>query len=191
MSVTAEQELTIAKGLAAKITEASDVSGYVFPCPIFFVDKADFWATVNALTNRRNIEQTVAAYVIVSLLKRDDDLTEGCLDNPLVNLTYNFQLFRQYGYTRADESSSPDDFLKKNLQSYLDFKKALLEIWEEFLGIQDLPDMPDGVTAQTNALTQDEYIQENAPSGYFMKDEIKGFVVNLQCVVNVVIEEES
>src|SRR6185369_10958880 len=178
MSLTSEIELSIRKALAEKMANVTD-AGHIIPTPVFFVEKADFFATVNPLSTQDLIEETPAVFCCISLLKFEDSVKEGCADEPLVRLTYNFYFFRQYDLERADETNAPDDFLKKNLKSYNLFIKALLDARVEFLGVQNLisADFPDNFDIKTNRLVQEEFMVEKGKCQYIPR--IFGHSVNL------------
>jgi hypothetical protein len=189
MSLTAEIELAIRKAIAEKIANVAD-AGYVIPAPLYFADRADFFATVNPLVTQKLIETTPVAFCCLSLLKFGDSRAEGCADEPLVRLTYNLYFFREYGFERADESLTPDEFLKKNLKSYNAFIKAILDARIEFLGLQYLvsAELPENFDVKSNSLVQeDEFIEENDKCRYVPK--VKGHSVDMQATIQVLINE--
>ena len=93
MSLASENEIAIRRALANKIAFVPE-AGAVIPAPVFFADRSDFWAQINALSvnTQKLIETTNLAFCCISLLKRVDSVSEGCADNPFVRLTYNFYL---------------------------------------------------------------------------------------------------
>ena len=192
MGLTSDNELAIRKALAVKIAVVPE-SGAVIPAPVFFADRGDFWAQINALAvnTQKQIETANLAFCSISLLKRVDSIKEGCADNPFIRLTYNFYFFRGYAAERADESVAPDEFLRRNLKSYNTFVKAVLDCWTQFIGIQAIGGLPSGVEANSNPLTQAEFINELEKCRYVRRGEVEGHAVNLQLVAEVSIRDEN
>ena len=185
MGLTAEIELEIRRQLAAKMELVTD-AGFVLPSPLFFADKADFFAVVSPLLTQKQIELTPAAFCAISLLKFEDSPSEGCMDEPLVRLTYGFYFFREIFSEREDESETPDDFLKLLLKSYNTFINSVLDARIQFLGLSPLAgDFPAGVDVKTNSMTQPEFNEEKAACRYIADAE--GHSVDLQSVVEVLI----
>ena len=191
MPFSSEDELTIRKALAAKVAHVAE-AGAVIPAPVFWRDRADFWAQINALAvnTQKTIETTNLAFCCISLLKRVDSIKEGCADNPFIRLTYNLHFFRGYSDERSDESLTPDEFLKRNLKSYNEFVKAVMDVWAQFIGVQNIPELPDGYDGNSNSLTQAEFIDELGQCRYIRKGEVLGHSVNLQSVVEISIQDE-
>ena len=158
---------------------------------MFFVDSSDFWAQINglAINTKRLIDTTNIAFCVISLKKRVDSPSEGCADNPLVRLTYNFHFFRGYASERADETNAPDSFLKRTLKTYNTFIKAVLDAFTEFLGQQNIPALPEGVEGYSNSLTEPDFIEEKSPCRYI--PGIVGHSVDLQTVIEVSIQDEA
>lgn len=192
MSFTSENEIAIRRALAKKIAVVAE-AGAVIPAPVFFADRADFWAQINALAvnTQKQIETANLAFCCISLLKRVDSVKEGCKDNPFIRLTYNFHLFRGYAATRADESITPDEFLRRNLKSYNTFVRAVLDCWTQFLGVQRISGLPDGYEVYTNPLEQAEFIDELGKCRYIRRGDAEGHSVNLQSVIEVLIHDEN
>jgi hypothetical protein len=191
MSLTAEIELSIRKALAEKMANVG-AAGYIIPAPVFFVDKADYFAVIKSLIldTQKELELTNVVFCVITLLKFEDSKAEGCGDEPLCRLTYNFHFFSQYDNERADESEiAPDEFLKKTLKSYNQFIKALLDARNEFLGIQNLvsADFPDHIDIKTNPFKQDEFIVEKGKCRYI--PDAKGHSIDLQSITQVLINE--
>ena len=190
MIFNSDHELTIRRAISEK-TALVPAAGFVVPSPIFYKDKADFWAQINSLAvnTKDAIEQTNIAFCCISLLKRVDSVNEGCSDSPLIRLTYNFHFFRGYDCEREDERDVPDDFLKRTLKTYNLFVKAVMDVWTEFLGVQNIPELPTGIEGNTNSLTQPDFIEEKRTCRYI--PGIEGHSVNLQSVIEVTIQDES
>lgn len=192
MSFTSDDELAIRKALANKIAIVPE-AGAIIPAPVFFADRSDFWAQINSLAiiAQKQIETTNLAFCCISLLKRVDSIKEGCSDNPFIRLTYNFHFFRGYAEERSDESITPDEFLRRNLKSYNTFVRAVLDCWTQFLGVQAISGLPDGVEANSNSLEQAEFIDELGKCRYIRRGDVEGHSVNLQSVVEVLITDEN
>lgn len=188
MSLTSEIELSTRKALAVKMANVGE-AGHIIPSPIYFADRADFFATNDPKLTQKEIETTPVVFCLMSLLKFEDSPAEGCAGEPLVRLTYNFYFFREYGFERADESETPDAFLKRNLKSYNLFLKAILDARIEFLGIQNLAssEIPDNYDIKTNPFIQDEFIVENGKCLYIPR--VKGHSIDLQSTIQILINE--
>jgi hypothetical protein len=187
MSLEIEQEMIIMRALAARAQNVTE-AGYVIPCPMEFVDKADFWAAVDPKITQKAIETNDVAFCMLSILKEDDDPSAGCDDNPLIYLTVNFYLFREYSAERKDETDTPDAFLKKVLKNYLLFRAAWRNLKNQFQGLQPIPDLPDGVVVNSNSLTQSAFADYKATCAVI--PQIKGYSVNLQSKIEVIITYE-
>ena len=190
MNFEAEHEILIRKALAEKIALVPE-AGFVVPSPIFFNDKADFWAQINSLSvnTRKKIDQTNLAFCCISLFKRVDSTREGCGDSPFIRLTYNFHFFRGYTNEREDESDLPDEFLVRTLKTYNLFIKAVMDVWTQFLGLQNIPELGTGIEGNSNSLTQPEFIEEKRPCRYI--PGVAGHSVDLQSVIEILINNEE
>lgn len=186
MSLSAENELLIRKALA-QTTAAVSEAGYILPAPLYFQGPGDFWATVDPKTDRKSIETTpIAACWIYPFHPADDKGRElGSDHSPLVNLTYEFYLFRTYDYTRADETETPDAFNKTILDPHNRFTKAWLDIKGAFQGKRNIAGLPDGIfsVAQTTSMTFPNFI-ENRVQCAFVKKAI-GFAIRMRQMVQI------
>lgn len=189
--LTDVEELIIRKAIGTK-TATVETAGFVIPAPIFFVDKADFFATVQELLEQKQIETTPIAFCCISFLKFTDSPSEGCGDQPLVRILYNFYFFRQYDLEREDESEvTPDAFLKTTLKSYNAFIKTILEARNEFLGVQDLvsSDLPENFDVKTSSLKQTDFVEESDICRYI--PGVKGHSIDLTSEVSILINESN
>lgn len=188
VSLEANTEIIIRKAIAAKLINISD-AGFVIPAPVYFADKSDFNVQINSLVldTQKGIETSSLAFCAISLLKFEDSAKEGCGDEPLVRLTYSFYFFREMEITRTGETLAPDDFLKTTLLSYNKFIKTVLDVRNEFLGFQSVQDLPQGFFADTNSITQSEFISDLQLCKFV--PGVKGHVVNLQLVVELLMSE--
>lgn len=189
MGLTGENELSIRRALDAKLSNIDEI-GYIIPSPISFNDKSDFFATVDASVNtQKEIETSGVAFCLFDLIKREDSPPEGCGDEPLVRLTYNFYFFRQYDLERVDQSETPDEFLKRNLISYNTFIGTIFSAFNEFQGIQNLTsdELPENFDVKTNRFMQDDYIVGRGKCRYFPR--VSGHSVDLESVTQILINE--
>jgi hypothetical protein len=164
MSLTAENELVVRRALADSVGGVT-AAGFAIPAPMFFNDTADFWATVDPKTTRKDIETTPIAACWLYPLQPVDDPIEGSDHSPLVHLTYEFYLFRSYAYTRSDETETPDIFGSEVLAAHNLFTKAWIEIKAAFQGKRNIAGLPDGVfsVARTTSLVFPDFIVNRGP----------------------------
>lgn len=190
MSLTDSEELEIRKALALKAMNVPS-AGFIIPAPIFFVKREDFFKGISSLVldTQKKLELTDVVFCVITLRKFEDSKSEGCGDEPLCRLTYNFYFFQEYDSELGDESGAPDEFLKSTLKSYNDFIKTILQARNEFLGIQNLPsaEIPENFDIKTNPFEQDDYIVEKGKCRYI--PGVKGHSIDLQTVVQVLINE--
>lgn len=185
MSLTGDQELIIRKIIAERIAEAG--MPFVVPSPVYFSNKADFWATVAPKLTKKEIETTALQHCTISYLRFEDDPAEGCEDEPLISIFYRLHVFREYEFERADESDAPDLFLKKVLRSEREFMNALFAVRQAFLGVQPLVGLPEGWSGETNSLTQEDFAEEREQGEYV--GGVEGFSADLVLKVEVIIQE--
>jgi hypothetical protein len=185
MSFTGSNELSIREKIAEKIA----LSGLLFvvPSPLYFKSKADFWSVLAPKLNQKEIEKTPIMFCSISFLRFEDDVSEGCEDEPLLNLFYNLHLFREYDFVRMQESGAPTNFLKRILKSERDFINAQMNLRQEFLGINPLivPVLPN-MEIETNPLVQNDFAEEKNPSAYI--EGVDGFNADLELKVSVFIK---
>src|ERR1043165_6491401 len=105
-SLTPAIEITVINALKAKFEAVPGVSNCLIENPL--VDsKQD---AVDKLTVQNIDEETEVKYIYISFLGFEDSATDGCDDNPSVNLKYNAHVFLGYKERRSDNSSSEKDF---------------------------------------------------------------------------------
>jgi hypothetical protein len=184
MSLTADNELIVRKALADSIATVTE-AGYVVPAPVFFNDRSDFWSTVDPKTTRNDIETSAIAATWLYPLEIEDDPLEGSDHSPLVKLTYEFDLFRSYAYTRGDESETPDVFGSEVLDAHNKFTKAWIDIKAAFQGKRNIANLPPNVfaIARTTSLVFPEFIQ-NRVNCLFIPG-VQGFAVKMQETVEL------
>lgn len=185
MGLDAANELIIRKALATT-AGAIAACGYIKPAPQYFSGIEDYYATTDG-TKDTQIEietQLVSALWIYPMLFTDD-FTSGGQDSPLINLEYEFYLFRQYGLMRADESSTPDVFDAKVLYQHNQFITAWLALKESFQGNRNIAGLDPSVfvTAQTTSLIQIEDINNQAVCEFI--PGLVGYAVRLRTSVNI------
>jgi hypothetical protein len=184
MSFTADDELVIRQGLQDKLVAASIT--YPLPSPIQFVDKADFWATVESSNDTQiEIETELIKFCVITLRRCEDLRDAACDDQPLIRLTYNLYLFGDVNAERQDETDTPDAFDKLLLKAERDFMTGLFNIRAQFVGLQPMTGLPTGYDANTNEIGMDQYIRENDICRYV--PDCKGFSADMQTVVEVLI----
>lgn len=186
MSLSGEDELNIRRAIAEKVAGVPGV-GFVIPSPVSFVEKADFFATFDPKLTQKEIETTNIQFCAISFLKFEDVPEEGCEDEPMIALIYNLHVFSEYDFERADESGTPDSFLKGVLKSERAFLNALFAIRQEFLGIQPLDNLPDGYTGETNSVEQQDFAEEKERSR--LVGSTDGFFADLTLRVEILISE--
>jgi hypothetical protein len=190
MSLSAENELIIRRKQAEMIGTITE-AGYVIPAPIYFNDRGDFWNTVDPETthDQKFLETSpIAACWIYPLLPTDADPARegiGSDHSPLVNLTYEYYLFRSYAFTRADESDTPDLFGSKVLAAHNLFTKAWLDIKAAFQGKRNIAGLPDGVFsfAKTTSIVFPAFIENRVPCVFIPK--VLGFAVRMRETVQL------
>lgn len=185
--LTAEDELVIRKELSVKVSQACPAT-QIIPAPIYFKEKADYFANIENLSNTQKlIETDQIDMCVISLLRFVDSENEGCPNEPLVRLTYNLYFFRSYDFEREDESLTPDVFLKQTLLSYNAFIKNILDARNEFLGLQAVPGLPSGFDVKTNSLIQDENISDLEECRFIPAEN--GHSVDISVTLEVLVNE--
>jgi hypothetical protein len=186
MSLTDTQELAVTKATADKVATVA-AAGYVLPAPLYFNSRAEFWATVDgvAVNTQKLIDRTIVKACWIYLLDFTDSPVYGGEDEPMIELLYEFYLFHQYDYTRADESLTPDAFNQQLLASHNEFKSALLGIRSAFLGRKNIAALDPAVftTKETTSVVQKQFIQNRVPCEFI--PDVAGHVTRLQEKVRV------
>lgn len=181
----ATNEKLIRKAVADSVNVAIDAR--VIPAALYLSGREDFIATFGPLDldTRDEIEEMNIAACWVYPLQFADNTEDALRDNPQVNLTYEFYLFRQYDYERSDEAFTPDSYAAQRLKRHDDFIADWLGIRLEFIGNRNISGLPVGVfsKAQTTSILQAEAI-ENRVECEFIKG-VFGFAVRLQETVEV------
>lgn len=154
--ITASDELLVRHALLDMVLTAMG-SGRVIPAPIYFNDRADYWASFDETDyeTQDNIETNGVVCCWLYLKRFIDDPLQPP-DSPEVTLLYEFYLFTQYDLKRADESLiSPDAFQKLMLKKHNDFVEDLLAIKAAFQGIRNLGVLNTDkyVIQQTNSIS--------------------------------------
>jgi hypothetical protein len=184
MSLTSQHELIIRQALATSVDAIAE-AGYVIPAPIFYNDRSDFWAGNASKTTQNDIETSPIAGCWIYPLQPIDDTDQGSEHSPLVELTYEFYLFRSYAFTRADESLIPDDFGSKSLAAHNLFTKAWIDIKAAFQGKRNIAGLPDGMfaIARTTSLVFPQFIENRVPCQFI--PGVVGFAVAMQETVEL------
>lgn len=180
MGLEAAQELTIRQALATTI-DAIDEAGFVIPAPLYCNGIEEFWGTLDgtAINTKDEIEQGNVAACWIYPLQYSDDLTSSKPDSPLVNFTYEFYLFRQYGLEREDETATPEIFNSQVLKLHNKFVKAWLDIKTAFQGNRSLG-LDSGIFVQaiTTSIVQPDFIQNQSQCEFV--PGVVGFAVKLR-----------
>lgn len=186
MALLAENELLIRESIANSILAASDDVGYVLPCPIFFNDGADFWATADgaSINTKPLIDKTNIGYCVISLIRRQDLPFGVNADCPIIQLTYALRFFRSYDATRSDETVTPNEFLSKNLLSYNKFIAAVMSVFNQFTGIEPIADLPDTMDGNAVSIEMPDFVEEKQPSDYI--PEIEGHKTTLELIAQII-----
>lgn len=185
MSLTSANELIIRKALATTAGTVAE-AGYIKPAAQYFSGIEEAWATFDQTKDSRDeIETSLIAATWIYPVNFLDDLTSGGLDSPLVNLRYEFYLFRQYGVIRADESATPDIFDSKVLVQHNDFIAGWLGLKEAFQGNRNIAglDAEEFATVQTTSLVQIDDIANQVICEFI--PGIVGYAVRLQTSVRI------
>jgi len=179
----ASQEILIRESLADTIATVSQ-AGFVQPSPLYCNDVTEFWATLDDTKDTKvEIDTSIVAACWIYPLLFEDVPDAGCLDKPLIRLTYEFYLFRQYGLTREDESLTPDVFNSKVLANHNLFIAAWLGIKNEFQGRRTITGLTGFAFVKTTSITQAEDIQNQAICDFV--PGIVGFAVRLRETVEL------
>lgn len=189
MGITAAQELSIRQALANTVGGIA-AAGFVIPTPLYCNGVEDFWATLDSSVDTKcEIEQTPIAACWIYPLHFVDDFTSGGEDSPLINLTYEFYLFRQYGLEREDENDPPEIFNSQVLKAHNLFVEAWLETKSEFQGKRSIAGIDPAVfaKAQTTSIVQPELIQNLAVCEFV--PGIVGYAVKMHETVKILLRE--
>lgn len=159
----AATEILVRKHLAAIVATVPE-AGYIKPAAQYFSGIEDFWATVDPTKDTQDeVEMSLIAGTWIYPVNFTDDATSGTCDGkPLMNFSYEFYLFVQYGLIRADESETPDVFDKKVLVQHNAFIAAWLGIKQEFQRKANIPGLTGYAKAETGPVVQIEDIASQA-----------------------------
>lgn len=182
--MTAAEELQIRKALALTIAAIPE-AGFVIPAPLYCNDSSDFFATLdNTKDTKDEIELTDIAACWLYPIRFVDDLSSSKPDSPLVKLSYEIYLFRQYGLERVDETATPDVFNSQMLKLHNLFIKAFLDIKSAFQGNRNIG-LNTAIFAinQTTSVYQDQFIDNKAVCKFV--PGIIGFAATLSQTVKI------
>lgn len=164
MPLDRDNELNCRKALADIVASVPE-AGYVIPAARYTSGSEDFWAVADpSKTGRIDIETALIAATWIYPLIFADDFASGGHDSPLIRLSYEIYIFRQYGLEREDESDAPIVFDSKVLKAHNDFVTAWLGIKQAFqreATIAEL-DPEEFVERKTTPLIQIENIANQA-----------------------------
>lgn len=186
MSITAENELAARQSLAETLATVSK-AGSIIPAPIFFVDRADFWAFADPTNKetRINIETASVAAAWIYPYKVVDDADLGSDHSPLLDLTYEIYLFRSYSFLRADEDADPDPFGQTVLAAHNDFTQAWLDIKAALQGNRNMDGLTEGAfaLAKTTSVVFPGFIENRVECAFI--PNVYGFAVKMQETVQL------
>ncbi len=188
MSLTPENELAVRRAIGEKLAGVAGI-GFVLPAPLYFTERADFWANLSPKLTQKDIETTAIEFCVVYPLIFEDDPKQGGLDEPLIYFTYELYLFQERNFKRKDESVGADAFDKKLLKTHTDFIALWLNVRAAFSGKQYLTALDEAVFAvrQTNSLTQSEFINNDAECEFI--PGVKGFEVKLHLKAKILLRD--
>ena len=107
-NLTPEKEALILESLRVKVASAEGASNVVADEPLLD-SKDDVLETICV----QNVDdETEVKFIKIDFAKFEDSKTDGCEDNPVVYIVYNFHAFQQYKAKRTDNSTSTSDFKK-------------------------------------------------------------------------------
>lgn len=183
----ATQELIIRKSLATTLASVTE-AGFIQPSPLYCNDVSEFWATLDASNDTKDeIDQTIIACTWLYPILFEDVADAGCMDKPLIRLTYEAYIFRQYGLAREDETDTPDVFNSKVLANHNLFIAAWLGIKNALQGRRTMDMAGIGLTgfssAFTNSVVQADDIQNQEICQFV--NGIVGFSVRLRETVEL------
>ena len=188
MTLSPEEFLIVARALA-DIAASVPECGFVNISPLQFTEKADFQANIGgvAMNTRKEIETATVALTTLTLAKPPRKPESH--GEPWV-YTFNYNVFRETGKTRLDETAVPDEFQKKILKSYYDFLTAVLNLTAAFgseeTTIAGLPE--ERILEATVQLAEsDDVISEDEPGRYIQS--VPGFSADIPVIVSITFQE--
>ncbi len=156
-----EHETVIRRQLAEMIANVPE-AGFVIPATLYCNDISEFWATLDSAADTADeIEmRNIAATWLYPIRFEDSDQT----DSPLVSLTYEFYMFRQFGLEREDENDPVDIFNGQILKLHELFIEGYLGIKAEFQRKANIAGLSsaDFTRRQTTPVVQVENIDDEA-----------------------------
>lgn len=185
----AANELVLREAITTQAGLVANV-GFVNPSPLYLNDRSEFWATFdNSKNTRDEIELNSVAGLWIYPFQFVDDFTSGGIDSPLVNLSYEMYLFRQYGREREDEDQPPEVFESMVLKQHNLFISAWLGLKSSFQGNRNVAGLDPLIfaTVKTTSLVQNEFIQNQSPCEFI--PGAVGFAVRMLEAVQVKLKQ--
>ncbi len=180
MAITKDIELTIREALADTLETVTSI-GKVIPAAHYFNGREDYWATVDVTKNTQKLIETTPIEACWIYPANFAD-TGGAADSPRISLSYEFYLFKQYGFERETESEIPsvDVFEEKVLKLHNAFIAAWLGIKGEFQRAASIAALSadDFAERKTNPVVQVEDIANQAICEFV--PGVIGFAVRLR-----------
>lgn len=144
MSISASDLRLIKKAICDRLSAVADV-GQVLPSRMTFMDRSEYWATVEPKKKQKDIETDAIAFATVHVStprRRVDELNDKTFA-----IDYTVRMFREAFPARVDETAAPDTFRKKLLESEDTFDAACVNVG---LGFRE-PFEVAGLSADLNA----------------------------------------
>jgi hypothetical protein len=180
MTLNGDQNLIILEYLVAVAADISEC-GYIVPAPIRFESMDNFWANLNPKTTQKDVETSEIAFTTLTMLRMP---RKPPADGDAWEYYYNFHVFRRYTLERADETETPDDFLKRTLKSYTLFLKAVLDLNAAFYQEQVIEGLGSEVVEVYAQLADaNDFFEENEPGRYL--ETVNGFGADVPITVTV------
>lgn len=181
-----DDETTIRRFLGLnKITPVMPAGARVIPAPVFFNDKADYWATIETVSYETQLDIETEHICFVSFYFKNFINLGGPKDSPVIGLNYELYAFSQYDLERSDENVSPDAFNKKMLLKHNEFTKLVLDLLDEFQGDRNMGVLDHSIYAWevTTGLLQTEAITNRGVCAFI--PDVQGHQCRLQEQVQV------
>lgn len=109
MKLTTARENTIRAYLAAQsLIALPDYANHIFPTPVYFASAQDFAAMVQETFVQKTYK---VFYLMINFGRFEDSRTRGCDDDPVLTVSYKFQLFRETQEARNSNPNSHDQLV--------------------------------------------------------------------------------
>lgn len=183
MSLWIGDILTISQVLSQKLEQVFTLD-WVFPSPLDFKDKADFWACISQTHDtQREIETDLIRAAWISYLRFED--SDRNVEAPVKTLFFEFTVFHEHSFERLDESLTPDVFNKRILKTDKEHLETIFELQAIFQGTNPLAALEDRFAViEMISLAQNEFTLRREPCA-FIDAGAEGTQTRLECQVKV------